>query len=1032
MRIEMKRLAAALTLLVSASIVLFGQALPGVEGIGADEPGAPTAAPGPAVDERLQLAISTADYPVTPGDVYTLTFTQGIDTVVSEVLVESDYTVNLGVLGRINTRGLTMTDFKRRVIATVEDAYPRTIASLNITQVGLFEVPVSGAISRAQRVTAWGLSRLSEVVVDYAAPYTSLREVTVVSRDGVRDTYDLFMAIDQGELDQDPYVKPGDSVKLQRREFVVEVRGEVNEPGSFELLDGEGLPALEQFFQGYRPDADLRRLIVERRRGDTFEQISIGSYELASEFVFRDGDLLMVPARIAPRPVVFVEGAVDLQMDIELEADEDSRLPVYNRITRELNAGDTLYSLLLDIQDQISPFARLEGGYIIRRGEDEPIRVNMRDIAYQSLSETDIPLQAFDRVIIPLDQPYVTVTGDVPLEGRFPYNPAESISYYLRLAGTGTHLLRQLDSRVALYDQEGNELPADAEVQAGYSINVAEERDQFVTVDGSVPDPGNYPYLPDMGPSDYLRQAGAGAHDLPGLLARLQLFDRNGEPLENSAVIEQGFTIYLPPEDPARNVTVSGAVPAPEVYPFDPNAGVADYLGVAGVGVPDISAFVGRTQLYSRDGALQSPSTTIQPGFTVHVAEEVQGTGFVIVDGAVPEPGRYDHEPDASIITYLRLAGVGAPTIQARRAEVELYDADGTRLDLEADVQPEFTIFLPEPTLDATGAAIGSEYVVVSGAVPEPGRYELDPDAVITDYLRLAGLGGERISESLEMLEIFGRGGELLSQDAELSPEYTIYVPPTPAPEERFVIVSGEVPDPGRYAFRRNADYTYYLRQAGVGTPLLSRIQDAVQLFDELGSELTADGEILPEYTVHVPPASEQVVFVTGSVPAPGEYSFEDRRAYAYYLRLAGLGPYTIGELSESVFLFTDDGEQVALESAVEPNYTIHVVEPERQVVYVTGAVNVSGPIELAPGAGPQYYIRRSGGIDWELSADGTIAVTDPDGNRKPEGAPIEAGDTVHVSRNSFVYNFNRYFPVITGALGFIATIITLVTTLNQ
>ena len=38
-----------------------------------------------AVDERLQLAVADGQYPVTPGDVYGLSFLQGIEMVTSQL-----------------------------------------------------------------------------------------------------------------------------------------------------------------------------------------------------------------------------------------------------------------------------------------------------------------------------------------------------------------------------------------------------------------------------------------------------------------------------------------------------------------------------------------------------------------------------------------------------------------------------------------------------------------------------------------------------------------------------------------------------------------------------------------------------------------------------------------------------------------------------------------------------------------------------------------------------------------------------------
>ena len=336
-----------------------------------------TAPATPVVDERLRIASAGGIYPVTPGDVYTLTFLLGSDPVVSTFQVESDYTLNLALFGRVNTRGLTIAQLRPQVETLVQNAYPRSLPAFTISAVGLFQVTLAGAIPRTERVTAWGLSRLSEVIEDAVAPYTSLRNVTI-TRDGRTSTHDLFRALDQGALDQDPLLRPGDAITFSRMRRVVTVRGEMNEPGRYELTDREGFDQLLSFASGFTPEADQTRLVVQRQADEVVEQVRLSNLAAASRFELRDGDVLIVPPRIVPRPVVYVEGAVRIAMTVQLEAEEQSDIPVYNRITRELTVGDTLYSLLLEIQDELSPFADIERGYIIRQSAASPIRINMR------------------------------------------------------------------------------------------------------------------------------------------------------------------------------------------------------------------------------------------------------------------------------------------------------------------------------------------------------------------------------------------------------------------------------------------------------------------------------------------------------------------------------------------------------------------------------------------------------------------------------------------------------------------------------
>lgn len=509
-------------------------------------PGAEEGAPGR--DERLQLAIANREYPVTPGDVYLLTFLQGDQQVVRRVVVESSYRLNLGVFGEVNARGMTFADLKPEVEKIIAEAYPRSLPSLSIASLGLFQVTLAGAIPQTRRMTAWGLSRLTGLIDGNTAPFTSLREVVVRSASGSTRTYDVFRAIHAGDESQDPLLRPGDTVTFRRRETTVTVEGEVYEPGDYELLPGEGLMDLEDFFQGYHPRADTKRLVVDRPGDELLRQISVGSPEQAGGFDFRDGDILIVPARTVSRPVVYLEGAVSIDFQVEPQEDVDSALPVYNRVSVPLTTGDTLYRLLVEAQDGISPFADLEGGYIVRRNADFPVRVNLRKVLHRETEYSDFELQPFDRIVIPLEPPFVVVNGGVTSPGRYPYNPFESYAYYLGLAGIGSDSLADVAGLVQIYDRDGKPAPADAAIEPGFTIHVppfpGEPDAAAVLVTGAVAVPGLYELVRGATAQYYIQQAG-GIDDEVSADGSFTVENADGETRPADSIIAAGDTIKV-------------------------------------------------------------------------------------------------------------------------------------------------------------------------------------------------------------------------------------------------------------------------------------------------------------------------------------------------------------------------------------------------------------------------------------------------------------------------------------------------------
>ena len=96
------------------------------------------------------------------------------------------------------------------------------------------------------------------------------------------------------------------------------------------------------------------------------------------------------------------------------------------------------------------------------------------------------------------------------------------------------------------------------------------------------------------------------------------------------------------------------------------------------------------------------------------------------------------------------------------------------------------------------------------------------------------------------------------------------------------------------------------------------------------------------------------------------------------------------------------------------------IIPPFSSFVSVHGAVFAPGSFAFRAGLPVWYYVSLAGGIDPERNGSGQVMVTDPQGKARKAGEPPRAGDFVYVPSNSFLYNFNRYAPVI----GFIATLV--------
>jgi polysaccharide biosynthesis/export protein len=400
----------------------------------------------PEIDQRLRLAISSSNYPATPGDIYRLMFNMGDVPVVKELWVESTNIMDMSVFGKFNATGMTFAQLKPAIEKIVAAAYPRSMPSLTISEIGIFHVTIKGDIPRSLNVSAWGLSRLSEIVEGKLGTYSSLRNIEVISGDGTKKQFDLFRAQIFGALDQDPIVKPGDTVVIRESERTVEIVGEVKRPGMYQILTGEQLKDLvEVYGNGLTSGAQPTHVRVDRVAG-TAAQVTYVDIPTGTDrgFVLKDGDKVTITAKTDWLPTVSFEGAVVPQAAAAAvtqgeagaaAAAASSPSGSYDRIVYPFKPGEMLSDALREIRPSLAPMADLSSVTLIKQGVAEVKTVDAEQLLSGIAPKSDIALTANDRIVIPSLRFSVTVAGAVFFPGSFPYRAGYPAAYYIGLAG---------------------------------------------------------------------------------------------------------------------------------------------------------------------------------------------------------------------------------------------------------------------------------------------------------------------------------------------------------------------------------------------------------------------------------------------------------------------------------------------------------------------------------------------------------------------------------------------------------------------
>ncbi len=412
----------------------------------------------PEGDPRIQLALSSSEYTVTAGDAYQLVYFANGTRVVYPVIVDSSYQIKIANLGTLNAEGKTFLQLKKDVESIILRNYPMGAPQLVFVTPSEFTVRVIGEVTSAQSKKCWALSRLSEVLAGSTTEFSSKRNVSVVSKNGEERTFDVFMALRNGNLAQNPHLRPEDTVVLHKIQRRVSIGGAVQRPGTYELLPGENLrDAIDVFAGGFTPQADKERVELSRMSSsaeNAKEKRYLSAQDFEADIALEDLDSIFVHNRTERTGWIFIEGAIIVEQ-------KSTALTASDKTAIQFEADEDYAYLFRRHRGLFTDSSDIKAAYIVRDGTTIPIDISRA--LYNASYRAELCPQNGDTVIVPFAQNFIIVSGAVNAPGRYPYIPDRDWEYYIALAG-GFDKTRNTGKLIHIKDRNGNSVSKKAAV----------------------------------------------------------------------------------------------------------------------------------------------------------------------------------------------------------------------------------------------------------------------------------------------------------------------------------------------------------------------------------------------------------------------------------------------------------------------------------------------------------------------------------------------------------------------------------------
>ncbi|HPN03569.1 MAG TPA: SLBB domain-containing protein, partial [Rectinema sp.] len=600
---------------------------------------------------------------------------------------------------------------------------------------GLNYAYVTGFVKKSATVEVTSESRLSGVLKELLIERSSLRGVVVRSADGKEASYDLFKAEREGDIREDPYIRPGDSIEVKSAGRVVRLEGEVRRPGTYELLENEGIKELISYYGdglGVSAKADMvvltRRATEERPESESIV-FDVSSKELPS---IKDGDSIRVASREEYLPVVYLEGAIVGDLLGISSKDLSVSQSNYAILRTPYRKGLTVFSLLRPLKDKILSSADMSNAFIIRKSEASPITINLEKLLYGNDLSGDCIIQAEDRIVIPFGSMYVFVTGEVTKSSWV------GITGLTRLRDVVTPLLTRYSSirDVKIKTTDGFEksydlfkadrygdLSQDPFLRPGDEIRLS-SLTNLATIQGEVKRPGTYQLLPGEGLKELVDLYADGFTEKANT-SRLTLLHYLSDSSPVGEKLQFDYAKF-----PDIKLRLYDVVTVPSLQELLPVVWFEGAVGVSSTGSsPETSQRVaynfvpGETvsQAALNNRKLFSAVSDLASGYIIHADGSTTAIDlakfiydydltndlplkandtiivpfrqfFVSVSGAVRYPGRYPYIPKRTWEYYIGLAG-GFDTDKNSGQKITIYDVKSHKVAIaNREIQPEDNI----------------------------------------------------------------------------------------------------------------------------------------------------------------------------------------------------------------------------------------------------------------------------------------------------------------------------------------------------
>jgi polysaccharide biosynthesis/export protein len=361
-------------------------------------------------------------------------------------------------IGIARVLGATLDGAQERVQALVNRYYRASEVRLALSRVRTFKVFVVGDVNEPGMREASAATRVSEVLAGAVASGAVVRRNVTLRRAGGEEiSVDLRRFLQTGDVAANPTLREGDAIIVPAVDERVTVHGRVHFPGHYEYRRGETLAQLLEVANGgagfpsntadsirlvrFTDERNRTTQVFTRQQASGPEGRSLVLQPFDAVYVAQVGNYkvqhaaLVAGAVMRPGTYPIRQDTTTVRELVQMAGGLAPNASLVEATLRRNEPGGPNWTALENIPPELLTDDERRLLQVRQQGRTGTVVVDFEALFASGQEALDVPIRGDDHLIIPEARNQVTVLGAVRTPGILPYQPGQTVTWFIGQAG---------------------------------------------------------------------------------------------------------------------------------------------------------------------------------------------------------------------------------------------------------------------------------------------------------------------------------------------------------------------------------------------------------------------------------------------------------------------------------------------------------------------------------------------------------------------------------------------------------------------